>query len=205
MSSTTTHAREQYRLGYVGLGNLGTEICKNLGRYASSHNLTPLTLYNRTSAKYTAVSDDCPGAHLAEDVAEVVERCDVVFTCLIDDAAAEEVYGKMYKAVKREAKVVFVDQSTLTPTTAGEFIIVVTIDYADGCVGIRKIGKSSSRSRSDIPFMPRLRSASRRQSSSAHPCGIRSRRRKESHPAIIGSSHWEKHHRCRRGCRERSA
>ncbi|CAD6569799.1 MAG: hypothetical protein TREMPRED_005454, partial [Tremellales sp. Tagirdzhanova-0007] len=114
----TSTAQEPYRLGYVGLGNLGTEICKNLGRHASSQNLTPLSLYNRTSAKYSAVSDECPGAHFAEEVAEVVQRSNVVFTCLLDDAAAEEVYGKIFKAVKREDKVVFVDQSTLTPTRA---------------------------------------------------------------------------------------
>ena len=155
--SMTSTAQEPYRLGYVGLGNLGTEICKNLGRHASSQNLTPLSLYNRTSAKYSAVSDECPGAHFAEEVAEVVQRSNVVFTCLLDDAAAEEVYGKIFKAVKREDKVVFVDQSTLTPTRASEYRSGLMTGHADALLVIRKIGKSSSRSWSDIPLMPRLR------------------------------------------------
>lgn len=96
---------------------MGTPICNNLGSYATTRNLPPLTIWNRSKDKYNDITD-CPKAHFAEQVKELSERCNVIFTCLINDQVASEVYGKMLKGVKKE-KVVFVDQSTLGPETAG--------------------------------------------------------------------------------------
>jgi len=114
---------DPYKIGYVGLGNIGVQVCNNLGRYASSNNLPPLSIWNRSPEKYTQVAEDCKGAHLAKEVEEVVERSNVIFTCLLDDTAAENVYGKMFEAVKGEGEegLVFADQSTLNPKTASEY------------------------------------------------------------------------------------
>ncbi|ORY26971.1 NAD binding domain of 6-phosphogluconate dehydrogenase-domain-containing protein [Naematelia encephala] len=107
---------EPFRIGYVGLGNMGTHMCNNLGRYASQNQLSPLTIWNRSTDKYASVSEDCKGAHLAHQVSEVPEKSNIIFTCLLNDAAALDVYGQMLKVVK--AKTIFVDQSSLNPKTS---------------------------------------------------------------------------------------
>jgi 3-hydroxyisobutyrate dehydrogenase-like beta-hydroxyacid dehydrogenase len=113
------------RIGFVGLGNMGTQMANNLGRYAASQSppLPPLTIWNRSPEKYAAVSTDNPKAHFVQGKdagpEEVVKRSDVVFTCLLNDAVADEVYSRMIAAVGN-SRCIFVDHSSLNPKTAGE-------------------------------------------------------------------------------------
>ncbi|ODN82056.1 hypothetical protein L202_02372 [Cryptococcus amylolentus CBS 6039] len=107
------------RLGYVGLGNMGVPIARNLARYAASSGLPPLSFWNRSQAKYDLVRQDAPDAFYATDVEDVVKRSDIVFTSLLNDQAAEDIYGKMFKATEGR-NVIFVDQSSVKALTTGK-------------------------------------------------------------------------------------
>ncbi|OCF36815.1 hypothetical protein I316_01411 [Kwoniella heveanensis BCC8398] len=125
------------RIGYIGLGSMGIPIARNLIKYISANKLEPLTVWNRSKVKYQTLSSSSSSEnteasfHAAEDLGEVVDRCDVVLTSLINDQAAQEVYGELFKAAsqkaqgqetegKRERGVIFVDQSSLKAVTSGQ-------------------------------------------------------------------------------------
>src|SRR5579872_6728010 len=72
------------RLGFVGLGNMGTGMARNLLR--AGHQVT---VYNRTRQKADALAAD--GARVASSPAEACRDAEAVLTMLADDAAVEHV------------------------------------------------------------------------------------------------------------------
>lgn len=75
------------RLGFVGLGNMGSAMAANL--LAAGH---ALTVYNRTPAKSEPLTGK--GALLAQTAGEAARAGDVVITMLADDHAVEQaVFG----------------------------------------------------------------------------------------------------------------
>jgi 3-hydroxyisobutyrate dehydrogenase-like beta-hydroxyacid dehydrogenase len=115
-----------YQIGYIGLGALGSAIAPNLATFAQQSSLQPISLWNRTTEKYESLKPSFPSdAHFAEVVEELVERCNVIFTCLVNDQADEDVYAKLVARLKeakgkRTGQITFIDQSTIKPATAGE-------------------------------------------------------------------------------------
>ena len=108
------------RLAFVGLGNIGLPVARNLLIYPSTDRLR---VWNRTKAKYTLI----PEAVGCESIKDLFTGFDkgisVVFTSLVDDEVALEVYGELIKCAKEVeggCKVIFVEQSTLHPDTTGE-------------------------------------------------------------------------------------
>lgn len=93
-------------MGLIGLGNMGTAIAERLLDAGY-----PLVVNNRTPAKTEALAE--LGAEVATTPEELVERVDVVFTSLANDAAFEEVSGRVI-AVARPG-IVLVDLSTVSP------------------------------------------------------------------------------------------
>jgi 3-hydroxyisobutyrate dehydrogenase-like beta-hydroxyacid dehydrogenase len=71
------------KIGFIGLGNMGSAMAMNLLK--AGHNVT---VYNRTAQKAKPLVDQ--GARAAADPAEA-SRGDVVFTMLADDRAVESV------------------------------------------------------------------------------------------------------------------
>ncbi|WWC96577.1 hypothetical protein V866_003445 [Kwoniella sp. B9012] len=106
-----------YRIGYVGLGNMGRPIFTNLANYAATNGLPAPCAWNIDQSSYREIQSDLKEVHLAGEVEEVIKRSNVVFTCLLNDEVAEKVYQKLYAAVGSE-KVIFVDQSSLRPKTS---------------------------------------------------------------------------------------
>ncbi|RSH87341.1 hypothetical protein EHS25_003250 [Saitozyma podzolica] len=106
-----------YKIGFIGLGALGTPIAINLASYAKENNF-PFAVWNRSPEKYSALKEagHDEGVFFASRPEELVERCNLIFTVLVNDQAAEEVYGKLIGAVR--GKVVFADVSTLLPKTS---------------------------------------------------------------------------------------
>src|SRR5262245_44702133 len=72
------------KVGFIGLGTMGQPMALNLCR--AGH---PLTVWNRSPHKCVPLSD--AGATIADDVADVFRRSDVVFLMLIDSAAIDHV------------------------------------------------------------------------------------------------------------------
>ena len=113
----TTH-----RIGYIGLGSLGSAIFPNLVNYARDQNLPAPSVWNRSPGKYAPLKEVSSEIYFAERPRELISRCNVIFTCLVNDQAAEEVYGKLVGALQEKGdtgeKIVFADQTTLKVGTA---------------------------------------------------------------------------------------
>ncbi|OXM66664.1 MULTISPECIES: NAD(P)-dependent oxidoreductase [Amycolatopsis] len=75
------------KLGFLGLGVMGTPMALNLVRAG-----TPLVVWNRTAAKAEVLR--AAGAEVAGSAAEVCRRVDVVFLMLADGAAVDAALGR---------------------------------------------------------------------------------------------------------------
>jgi 3-hydroxyisobutyrate dehydrogenase-like beta-hydroxyacid dehydrogenase len=88
---------QDLRLAYVGLGNIGLPVARNLFTYPSTDKLR---VWNRTKAKYDLI----PEAHGCESIKDLFTEFEegvlVVFTSLVDDEVASEVYGDLIKCAK---------------------------------------------------------------------------------------------------------
>ena len=77
-------SQEQVRVGFVGLGKMGSGICTNIQQAGF-----PMTVYNRTAAKMDPFVQN--GAAAAKSPREVAEQSDVVVSCLMGDASVLDV------------------------------------------------------------------------------------------------------------------
>ncbi len=95
------------RIGFLGLGKMGTPIARLLLKSGDD-----LTVWNRTVSHADALGRE--GARVAKSPAEAVAGCDVVFTMVMDDAALEDVlnHGGALESLARGA--VHVSLSTVS-------------------------------------------------------------------------------------------
>jgi 3-hydroxyisobutyrate dehydrogenase-like beta-hydroxyacid dehydrogenase len=102
----------QARLGFIGLGHLGSRIARRLVTAGF-----PMTVYNRDREKTKELA--ALGAVVAQDPRELAGRVDVVLSCLADRAAVESVY-RAAGGVLRTAKpgTVIIEMSTVAPETS---------------------------------------------------------------------------------------
>ncbi|CAO1634943.1 unnamed protein product [Parajaminaea phylloscopi] len=143
----TPHPQQQ--IGFVGLGNMGRSMAKNLAKNLAGRQppLPPLLVYNRTAAKSHELQEECPKGTIkvAKSLEEVGSSCDLVLTSLSDDAAARKVFAELLAGEEKAngspesrhstaklgvdvgppgenkgRRTIFVDTSTLYPDTTGE-------------------------------------------------------------------------------------
>ena len=100
------------KVGWIGLGNMGTPIVKNLLKAGYG-----VQVFNRTKEKEReAVS---AGAVSATSPAAIIESCDIVFTMVSDDAAVKAVFdGKDGLLQKEYTGKLVIDMSTVSPGTS---------------------------------------------------------------------------------------
>jgi 3-hydroxyisobutyrate dehydrogenase-like beta-hydroxyacid dehydrogenase len=87
------------KVAFIGLGNMGSPMARNLIR--AGHEVT---VYNRTRTKAEPLAAD--GARIADSVANAVRGCEVAVTMLADDHAVQEaVFGAdgMLQALPKNA------------------------------------------------------------------------------------------------------
>jgi len=102
------------KLGFIGLGHLGTPIAENL-----LANTKQLYVYNRTAAKAQGLTEK--GAVLCKSVKELASLCDIVFSIVSDDAALKQITsGNEGIAANLKAGGIHVCISTILPATAKE-------------------------------------------------------------------------------------
>jgi 3-hydroxyisobutyrate dehydrogenase-like beta-hydroxyacid dehydrogenase len=100
------------KIGFIGLGNLGTPIAENLLQKGHT-----LTVYNRTAAKAQPLAEQ--GATVATSVKELTAACDVVFSIVADDAALNLLtLGDDGIAANLKAGGIHISMSTILPATA---------------------------------------------------------------------------------------
>lgn len=96
------------KIGFVGLGNMGHAMAKNLLK--AGHQLA---VYNRTRAKSESLQPQ--GARVAETPREAARGAEVLFTMLADDHAVEEVaFGDTGLIAGLEKGAIHVSSSTIS-------------------------------------------------------------------------------------------
>ncbi len=102
------------KIGFIGLGSLGTPIALNLQE--SEHTLY---VYNRTLFKMAALTDK--GAIACNSIAELAASCEIVFTIVSDDAALKSICEGTDGLIAHLAMgSIHVSMSTILPQTASE-------------------------------------------------------------------------------------
>ena len=71
---------QQLRVGFIGLGNMGSGICANIQKAGY-----PATVYNQTLSKTTAFQKE--GTAAAGTPCDASEASDTLLTSLMDDAS----------------------------------------------------------------------------------------------------------------------
>lgn len=118
------------RLGWIGLGNMGRGMVKNLvekGKYSG-----PIVIYNRTFARTEKLVStlDSGKAKAVASIAEVVKEADIIFTCVANDAAIEETMDAALKVPESKGKL-FVDCSTVHPDCTNKLDKTISAAGAD--------------------------------------------------------------------------
>lgn len=92
------------KLGFIGLGNMGYPMAKNLEKAGF-----PLSVYNRNATKAAGFENK---SSVRKDIAELSANSDIIFTMLTNDKAVSEVYDKILQE-EINGKL-FVDMSTIS-------------------------------------------------------------------------------------------
>ena len=107
-----------YKIGFIGLGSLGTPIAMNLAD--SNHSLF---VYNRTASKAAPLA--AKGAIVCESIASLAKQCEVIFTIVSDDAALKSICeGENGLLNNMQKESVHVSMSTILPQTATDIALL---------------------------------------------------------------------------------
>ncbi len=101
------------KIGFIGLGNMGIPMVKNLVRAGYE-----VRVYNRTVDKAYALQQEAD-VKIAEHVTELLPDADLIISMLTNDAAVREVYegsDGIFHAATKDGLIV-VDMSTVSPDT----------------------------------------------------------------------------------------
>ena len=106
------------KIGFIGLGSLGTPIAMNLAD--SNHSLF---VYNRTASKAAPLA--AKGAIVCESIASLAMQCNVIFTIVSDDAALKNICeGENGLLNNMQKESVHVSMSTILPQTAADIALL---------------------------------------------------------------------------------
>lgn len=107
---------KSYTFGFVGLGNMGSNMAHNLSVFAEKRGMPKVRVWNRTRGKVEYLVDEAY-CEFASSMDEISRTCDIVQTCLANDEVAISIYRTFF-AAENVSGTIFVDHSTLYPTTA---------------------------------------------------------------------------------------
>ncbi|KAI0014277.1 6-phosphogluconate dehydrogenase 2 [Xylariaceae sp. FL0662B] len=113
------------QLMWIGLGNMGRGMCKNL---VGKGNLgKPLIIYNRTRKRSEDLAAKLPQGttEVVDTVEEGLKKADIIFTIVSNDAAVRSVFQTLLKDDNVKGKL-FVDCSTIHPDTSEQIAKEVT-------------------------------------------------------------------------------
>jgi 3-hydroxyisobutyrate dehydrogenase-like beta-hydroxyacid dehydrogenase len=110
--------KKSMKIGFIGLGNLGTPIALNLLEQEGH-----LYVYNRTASKTEALVEK--GATGCSTVRELASQCDIVFSIVSDDAALNHItLHEEGIAANLKTGGIHVSMSTILPATAAQLAAV---------------------------------------------------------------------------------
>ena len=103
---------KQIKLGWIGLGNMGNPMVKNLLKAGYE-----VAVFNRTKNKETELIN--AGATSVNSPEQLIATCDVVFTMLSNDEAVKNIYeGDLGLLSKPHQEKLIIDMSTIAPATS---------------------------------------------------------------------------------------
>jgi 3-hydroxyisobutyrate dehydrogenase len=106
--------RDQVKLGFIGLGHMGSRIAKRLLDHGY-----PLIAYDMDIAKTEAVAGKRGFA--AKNIVELVRTVDVILSCLTNDEAVQSVYaGPAGVFAEARPGTIVLEMSTISPEVARE-------------------------------------------------------------------------------------
>ena len=124
------------RVAFLGLGIMGRPMASNLAK--AGHDVT---VWNRTAGK------DVEGAKTASSPAEAAQGAEVVWTCVSDTKAVDDIlFGAQGVQYSLTAGQVIVDSSTISPSSTRQFAQRVGakgVQYVDAPVTGSKVGAES--------------------------------------------------------------
>jgi 3-hydroxyisobutyrate dehydrogenase len=91
LKATDTSRRSKFnmRIGFIGLGMMGTPMALNLARRFS------ITVWNRSPSKYQALKN--AGATIGQTPSQVAEESDIIITMLFDGTAIQSIMNDSFK------------------------------------------------------------------------------------------------------------
>jgi 3-hydroxyisobutyrate dehydrogenase len=105
---------DQVKLGFIGLGNMGSRIAQRLLDHGY-----PLVAYDMNIAKVEAVA--AKGGFAAKTVPELARIVDVILSCLTNDEAVHTVYaGPEGVFAQARPGTIVLEMSTISPETSRE-------------------------------------------------------------------------------------
>jgi len=105
---------DQAKLGFIGLGNMGSRIAQRLLDHGYQ-----LCVYDRDLTKVKAVAQQ--GAVVAENILQLARTVDVVLSCLTNDDAVRSVYSEPAGVLAgARSKTVVLEMSTISPESSRE-------------------------------------------------------------------------------------
>jgi 3-hydroxyisobutyrate dehydrogenase-like beta-hydroxyacid dehydrogenase len=110
--------KDRAKLGFVGLGNMGSRIAQRLLDHGYQ-----LALYDRDVTRAAALGSS--GGVVAKNVLELASNADVILSCLTNDAAVLSVYTGsegVFAGARRGTAVL--EMSTISPETSRELHVV---------------------------------------------------------------------------------
>jgi len=105
---------DQAKLGFIGLGNMGSRIAQRLLDHGYQ-----LCVYDRDLTKVEAIAQR--GAVVAENILQLARTVDVVLSCLTNDDAVRNVYSEPAGVLAgARPKTVVLEMSTISPESSRE-------------------------------------------------------------------------------------
>jgi 3-hydroxyisobutyrate dehydrogenase-like beta-hydroxyacid dehydrogenase len=105
---------DQAKLGFIGLGNMGSRIAQRLLDHGYQ-----LCVYDRDLTKVEAMAQR--GAVVAENILQLARTVDVVLSCLTNDDAVRSVYSEPAGVLAgARSKTVVLEMSTISPESSRE-------------------------------------------------------------------------------------
>jgi 3-hydroxyisobutyrate dehydrogenase-like beta-hydroxyacid dehydrogenase len=134
------------KIGFIGLGNLGTPIAENLLEHHKD-----LLVYNRTGSKVKPLEEK--GAKACETVKQLASLCDVVFTLVSNDAALKEITeGENGIAANLKKEGIHVSVSTILPSTS-EVLFLLHKQYDNHYIACPVAGRPEAARDKKLNFM----------------------------------------------------
>ncbi|KAG7099677.1 hypothetical protein E1B28_001501 [Marasmius oreades] len=116
------------QVGFVGLGAMGYFMARNLATrrpQVAANTNPPLLVWNRTSGKAEKLLKEVghDRIRIAHSIEQIVLECDIIISCLANDAIVKSTYELYAKALTNKPPTkhkIFIESSTIFPTLAGE-------------------------------------------------------------------------------------